>query len=429
MKSVLKRILTAILTKEATWLLKKYNPKIIVVTGSVGKTSTKDAIYAVLVKAFKIRKSEKSFNSDIGIPLTILGCQNAWSNPLGWLQNLWQGLRLLLVKSDYPEWLVLEVGADRPGDIERVSHWLKPDVTVLTKFAKTPVHIEFFKNRHEVIREKGFMVEALKRDGVLVLNSDDEDAFGFKQKTTSKVLTYGLLPEAEVKASYIEDYYENEKLKGLQFKVDYGGSCVPIIIKDVVGNQAVYAALGAVTVGLSLDLNLIQIAEGLSDYLSPRGRMKLISGLKQTILIDDTYNSSPVALHSALETLAKVKTSGRRFAILGDMLELGKHSVTEHKEVGVVAARCCDYLITVGLRSRNLAEAALENGLSEKNVLQFESAIEAGKYVQNMIQENDVILVKGSQSMRMEKVVAEIMAEPEKAIDLLVRQEEEWQKK
>jgi len=429
MKSLLKKFITSILIQEAIWLLKKYNPKIIVVTGSVGKTSTKDAIYAVLVKSVKVRKSEKSFNSDIGIPLTILGCQNAWSDPLAWLQNIWRGFQPLIKKVSYPDWLVLEVGADRPGDIEKISRWLKPDVTVLTKFAKTPVHIEFFKNRQEVIKEKGFMVESLKREGVLVLNSDDEDAFSFKQKTNSKVLAYGLLPEAEIKASYIEDYYDQGKLRGLQFKVDNGGNCVPVIIRDVVGNQAVYSALGAITVGLALNLNLIQIAEGLSDYVSPRGRMKLISGIKNSTIIDDTYNSSPVALQSALETLAKVKTTGRHFAVLGDMLELGKHSVTEHKEAGVLAAKSCDYLITVGIRSRNLAESALDNGLSENNVLQFDSALEAGKYLQNMIQENDVILVKGSQSMRMEKVVLEIMAVPQMASELLVRQEEEWRKK
>ena len=155
--------------------------------------------------------------------------------------------------------------------------------------------------------------------------------------------------------------------------------------------------------------------------------MNLIKGIKRSIIIDDTYNSSPVALHSALETLKDLRTKYRKIAILGDMMELGRHTAEEHKKAGEVVATACDLLVTVGLRSRGIAESAIDTGLDEDSVLQFDTSLEAGEYIKNIIKEGDIILVKGSQGSRMEKVVKEIMAEPERAGELLVRQGKEWE--
>lgn len=432
MKKILKIIISSTLQLEARLILKKYNPKIVAVTGNVGKTSTKDAIYSVMCQSFYVRKSDKSFNSDIGIPLTILGCNNAWSNPIKWLSNIFYGLNLIFFKKKYPEWLVLEVGADRPGDIRKITSWLKPDIVVVTKFAKIPVHIEYFKSREELIAEKGNLVEALKHDGTLVLNSDDSDVFAFRNKFSNKVVTYGLLEGAEIKATNYTVYYseENQLPFGIYFKVEYQGNCLPVKIIGTLGLNNIYASLAAITVGLSLGLNLVEVTESLQKYISPRGRMNLIKGIKNSVIIDDTYNSSPVALTSALNTLKDLKIKdSRKIAVLGDMMELGKHTVEAHREIGVLVAKTCDFLITVGLRSRELAESAIDSGLSENCVLQFDNSMEAGKYFQNIINSNDIILVKGSQSTRMEKVVEEIMAEPEKAADLLVRQDDEWKRR
>jgi UDP-N-acetylmuramoyl-tripeptide--D-alanyl-D-alanine ligase len=428
MKNLLKKIIAKILELEAKAVLKKYQPKIIAVTGSVGKTSTKDAIYSVISKSLYTRKSEKSFNSDIGVPLTILGCSNAWANPIKWLQNIWLGLELIFSKKSYPECLVLEVGADRPGDIRKISGWLKPDVVVVTKFSAVPVHIEYFKNKDEVVAEKGHLVQALKHDGILILNSDDTDVFSFKNKTSNKILTYGLLGDAEIRATNYSIYY-NEKTNepfGVYFKVEYAGNTLPVRIIGTLGTNNIYSALGALAVGIGLNLNLVEATESLSAFVPPKGRMNIIKGLKKSTIIDDTYNSSPVAAQSALETLRDLKTKKRKIAILGDMMELGKHSATAHKEIGVLAATACDLLVTVGLRSRALAESAIDTGLDEDSVLQFDDSAEAGKYLKEIIKEGDVILVKGSQSTRMEKIVKELMAEPERAVDLLVRQEKEW---
>ena len=428
MKNIFKKIIAKILEIEAATIIKKYQPKIIAVTGSVGKTSTKDAIYSVISKSFHVRKSEKSFNSDIGVPLTVLGCNNAWNNPIKWLQNIYQGLALIVFKRSYPEWLVLEVGADRPGDIKQITRWLKPDVVVVTKFSKVPVHIEYFKDKNAVVLEKGFLVSALKHDGTLILNSDDEDVFAFKNKTTNKIITYGLEGNTEVRATNYSIYSNEETGEplGVCFKVEYVGNCLPVKLAGTLGSNNIYSSLAALAVGISLGLNLVEATENLSNHIAPRGRMTLINGIKNSLIIDDTYNSSPVALTSALETLKTLKIKKKKIAMLGDMMELGKHTAEAHKEAGVLAATACDILVTVGLRSRALAESAIDAGLDEDSVLQFDSSEEAGLYIKNIIGEGDIILVKGSQSTRMEKIVKEIMAEPEQASELLVRQDEEW---
>jgi UDP-N-acetylmuramoyl-tripeptide--D-alanyl-D-alanine ligase len=342
--------------------------------------------------------------------------------------NLWQGLLLIVIRKPYPEWLVLEVGADRPGDIKKITNWLKPDMVVVTKFATVPVHIEYFKSKEEVVAEKGHLVDALKHDGILVLNSDDADVFAFKNKTTNKIITYGMMGDAEIRATNYSIYYKEETNEpfGVHFKVEYGSNCLPVKIIGTLGTNNIYSSLAALTVGISLGLNLVEAVENLSRHVTPRGRMSLIKGLKRSTIIDDTYNSSPVALTSALETLRDLKTKNRKIAVLGDMMELGKHTSDEHKKAGVLASTACDTLVTVGLRARAIAESAIDSGLDEDSVLQFDDSLEAGKYIKNIIKEGDIILVKGSQSMRMEKVVKEIMFESERAAELLVRQEEEW---
>lgn len=430
MKTHLKKIISIIIQFEAKLILNKYNPKIIAVTGSVGKTSTKDAIFSVMSTSYYVRKSEKSFNSDIGIPLTILGCQNAWANPIMWISNIWHGAMLVIFKYSYPEWLVLEVGADRPGDIRKITKWLKPDVVVLTKFAKTPVHIEYFRNRDDIVREKRYLVEALKHNGILIVNGDDEDSMKMKELSKNDSLVYGTDKVSDLVASNIEIHYsESGKPDGMVFRVDYKNDSVPVVIKGSLGTQNIYSSLGALAVGLSQKINLAKAGEALFVHDTPKGRMKIISGMNDTTIIDDTYNSSPVALAAALNTLKDIKTNGRKIAVLGDMMELGKHSADEHYKAGEFLANFCDILATVGIRSRRIAEGALDKEMSEKNIFQFDDSVEAGKMLKELLKKDDVILLKGSQSVRMEKAVFEIMAEPEKSGEFLVRQEEEWKRR
>ncbi len=211
--------------------------------------------------------------------------------------------------------------------------------------------------------------------------------------------------------------------------VSYNGLSVPLEVLGSVGKHAFAPSLAAVAVAMALGGSLEEATESLRAYVTPPGRMRLIRGIKNTALIDDTYNSSPAAVEAALETLSHIHANGRRIAVLGDMLELGRHSVTEHKKMGAVAAQSADLLVTIGFRAVGMAQGALDAGMPEKNILQYEDSLVAGKELKNIVDNGDVVLLKGSQSIRVERVVEELMFEPERASQLLVRQEKEWKKR
>ena len=423
MKKIFKKVIVWILMLEAKAVLLKYKPKVVAVTGSVGKTTTKDTIYTVLSSAFFVRKSEKSFNSEIGVPLSILGVQNGGNNPVIWLKNIFEGLLLIFSKNHYPMWLVLEVGADKPGDIEYIAKWLQPDIAVVTRFAEIPAHVEYFKSPKAVIEEKKKLVEYMKKDGFLILNFDDKDVLSIKEEYNRKTVTYGMEEGADIIGSNNNFLYENGKIIGITFKANQNGTSIPVNIKGSLGVQHIYPALAAFAVGFSQDLNLVTMSQALSlDHKSQPGRMKLIEGIKNSTIIDDSYNSSPLAVQWALKTLKEIETDGRKIAVLGDMMELGKYTTEAHKEVGNLVAEVCDVLVAVGVRSESIAEGAIEKGMDEKNILRFKDSREAGKYLKSFVKENDIFLVKGSRwAMRMERVVEEIMEEPERADELLVR--------
>ena len=201
MKETFKKLISQILKIESKLILWKYKPKIIAVTGSFGKTSTKDAVYAVISKISYVRKSEKSYNSEIGLPLTILGCPNGWSNPYIWLKNVLKGLWLFIWPHKYPKWLVLEVGIGKPDDMHKTASWLKTDAVIITAIGETPVHIEFFDSRKHLIEEKSELIKTLKKDGILVLNADDSAVLAMKTKTKNRIITYGFNEEADIRGS------------------------------------------------------------------------------------------------------------------------------------------------------------------------------------------------------------------------------------
>lgn len=427
MNALFKKIIVAILTLEARAVLARHKPKVVAVTGSVGKTTAKDAIFAALAAGgLYARKSEKSFNSEIGVPLTILGCENAWHNPLLWLWNIVRGLGVIMSRS-YPAWLVVEVGADRPGDIRRTASWLRPDIAVLTAVPEIPVHVEYFDSPAAVVREKRSLVDHLKPGGTLIFNGDDT-VMRESLRGIGGAVMYGFGTDNSFVATHYEVAYEDGMPSGVRFRVGHSGSSVPVSVAGALGNPRVYAALAALAVAEAAGLDIVSAAAGFSQWAPPPGRLRVLKGIKGSVIIDDTYNSSPAAALAALEALESVRTGGRHIAVLGDMLELGRFSSGAHRSVGERAAKAADMLVTVGFRSRLSAEAARDAGLRDEQVRQYEQgeSQRAGKELEAELRAGDVVLVKGSQSMRMERTVEEIMAEPEKAGEFLVRQEGEW---
>ncbi len=430
MRTVVREILIKVLQAESKLVLLKYKPKIIAITGSVGKTSTKDAIYAVLSQISYVRKSEKSYNSELGLPLTVLGVPNGWNNPRIWLTDIAKGLWLILAPHKYPRWLILEVGVGKPGDMERTASWLKTDVVVITAIGETPAHIEFFSSRKHLIEEKSGLIKTLKKDGILVLNKDDEAVISMSAKTKNLIFTYGLNPEANVVGSGDSISYNIDGVpQGIVFRVDAEGNSLPVVIDGVFGKNHMFAAMATLAVSLGLKFNMLEAINALKNYEVPPGRMRLLAGINDTLIIDDTYNSSPFACESALKTLSEVKnhnSAGRKIAILGDMLQLGKHTVEAHKHVGLVAKEYADVLVVVGQRAQGIKEGAIEKGMNEKNIFEFLDANQAGEFIKTFVAPGDVILVKGSQGMRMERVVGEILLDQANKSDLIVRQDKEW---
>jgi UDP-N-acetylmuramoyl-tripeptide--D-alanyl-D-alanine ligase len=427
MRTVLKDLVVRILTAEARFLLSRHQPTVIAVTGSVGKTSMKDAIFAVVKNRASARKSEKSFNSEIGIPLTILGLPNAWNSPLGWVKNIIDGAFTAVFSRQYPKVLVIEAGVDRPGDMMRLTAWLRPQVVVITRLPDVPVHVEYFASPEAVCAEKLILADALRTDGVFIYNHDDVRLQEYAKTVRQQAIGYGRDLPTQVTASNDATYYHNQRPAGFSCTVSHVGESATVKVPGVIGAHHAYTVAGAIAVALSQGMSLAEAAAACAEYVPPPGRMRIHAGIKGTTIIDDTYNSSPTAAEAALSALREVAHAKRKIAVLGDMLELGRFSPREHERIGELVPSAADMLVTIGIRSQKTAEGALEHGLSEKYVLQYEESVKAGKELQGLIAPGDVILVKGSQGIRAERVVEELMAEPERAHELLVRQDDAWQ--
>lgn len=421
----MRKIVQKILKILAKLVLDKYKPEVIAITGSVGKTSAREVIYAVLKSKFSVRQSAKNYNNEIGVPLSILGCAASGKSFLGWLKIFCRGLNLLFkTDKNYPRILVLEMAADKIGDIKYLASFVPRKVGVITSVEK--VHLEHFESLEKIAAEKQCLIEGLKNNAWAALNADNDLVYKMAKNTKAEILFFGFSEKAQVRAAEI-NISEKEGLKGISFKLLYDGKVIPVFLPQTLGKQQVYAALAAVCLGIIYGMNLVEITEALKEFKSPSGRMNLISAVKNALIIDDTYNASPVSMIAALETLESISAvKGRKIAILGDMLELGSYTEEGHKEVGGKAAQVVNLLITVGEKARDIGRGAAKAGLSSDLIFTFTDLAAAGKFAQDRIKEGDLILIKGSQGARMEKITKELMAEPLRAKELLVRQEDRW---
>lgn len=429
---MLRKILQFILKILARLVLWKYKPIIVAVTGSVGKTLTKEAIYTVLKNHFdegQIRRNERNYNNEIGVPLTIFGLETGGKNIAAWFLRFIKVFLMLVFREKYPKILVVEMGADRPGDIEYLTKFIKAKVGVITAIGDIPVHVEFFENPQALALEKKKLIDSLKPDAVAVLNRDDEMVKVMGENIRAKVLTYGFGKGADVCATNYEvkpTDLEKERIFGaVTFKLNYKGSIAPIKLANVSGKHQIYPALAAAAVGIIFNLNLVDISEGLRGYKSLPGRMKLLKGIKNSLIIDDSYNAAPLSTLAALETLKDFSVQqekGRIIAVLGDMLEIGKYAPEAHERIGRKAAEVVDLLFTVGERAKFVAKGAREKGMAGEKISEFHTSDETKRPLQEIIEQGDIILIKGSRAMKMEKIIKEIMAEPQKAKTLLVQE-------
>ena len=402
-----KKVLMSVLRFLARWAIRKYQPGIIGITGSVGKTSTKEAVLAVLRQIRKVRASSGNFNNEFGLPLTILG---GWTKAGGiffWPKVIAVSLFRLLIGTSYPEVLILEYGADRPGDLKYLLDIARPQIGIVTAIGDIPVHVEFYAGPDAVAREKSHLVESLPAQGFAILNFDDDTVYDMRERTRAHVMTFGFGERAEIRTTNFENRMENGEPAGIAFKLEYGGSFVPVRLDGTFGRVQAYAAAAAAAVGLAFGMNLVKISEALSYYQVPPRRGKILQGIKETRIFDDSYNASPLSMHAAIDTIKEFKAK-RKVAVFGDMLEIGKYAIEAHEEVGRLAAKVFDIIFTVGPRARFIADTANKAGIAKKNIFTFDTADEAKMTVQDVIAKGDLILVKGSRAMGLEKIVEEI---------------------
>lgn len=441
MKKIIKKILIKLLILIAKAILWQHKPYIIAVTGNLGKTTTKDSIVAALSNR-PVRGSAKSLNTDIGIPLTIIGANNPWSHVGKWILVIGKGIITFFAR-EYPEYLVLEVGADAPDDILSITKWLHPQIVVLTQFADVPVHIENFNNdRDLLIREKEYL--AMAAEEMLIYNGDDIDC----QNIAKRV---GMADDKVHRVSFgrgihntlmLRDVGNSYDLHSVVGTVEYDHRLYKVKLEDTLGTAAVLATMPAILAAIYINgyeceyeydddlLNVIgDTIKMLNKTVRQPGRMRPLYGIKNTLIIDDTYNSSPKAVENGLETLRDISSKYRRIIVLGDMKELGDQSESEHYRIGRLIPTSGNVLVTLGHEAKHIASGARDAGMRDGWVLECDTIDDVISELINIILPGDIIYIKGSQSMRMEKVVQVMLSNEHDPSKALTRQDKEWHRK
>ncbi|NMB92290.1 MAG: hypothetical protein GYA31_01540 [Parcubacteria group bacterium] len=387
MKRKILKYLLWVLAKLTLW---RYRPLIIAVAGSTGKSSTKEAIYYALKNDFKVARSISNLNTEIGLPLTIINGYDAKNNIFLWLVNIIKTLFLVIFKNkNYPQIWVLEMSEDQPGLITYLSKLCHPQIGVLSWISETPVHVEFYPNKESLQEEIQQLIVLLPSSGTAVLNYDNPLCLSSREQTKARVITYGFDNNSTVKISdYSLILNENLSQTGMKLRFEYQGSYVPFKINGVFGKAQAYALASGVAVGLALNLNLVHLVESLSEYKLLKARTHLIKGIKNTWILEDSYNSNPDALRASLDLYQdlvsglkeeKIYPVKRRILVLGDMRELGKYSEGAHRLMAPLIKENADILITVGPKMKMVVSECLKLGFPQENIYSFESSKEAGQ--------------------------------------------------
>lgn len=405
------------------WLVKLYikrhDIRLIVVVGSVGKTSTKTAIATLLSQKYKVRAHSGNHNTHFSVPLAITGVaypENIRS-PFAWLRVTISMALKAYGKRDI-QVVVQELGSDRPGDIPHFMKYLTPDIAIIT--AVSPEHMETFKTLDEVAKEE---LSVARKSRLTLINRDDVSEDYAAYAVTSSINTYGTSGVAEYHY-IIENAVAGEGFNGTLVTPEYGELKATL---HLVGEHSIRAAVAAAAVAAKLGLSAQQVTEGIQNLRPVHGRMQMLRGVKDSILLDDTYNSSPLAVAAALQTLYNFQAP-QRIAILGSMNELGETSDEAHIQVG----KLCDpsmlaWVITVGDEAaKHLATAAKSRGCQVKS---FKSPYDAGAFAHKVLEPGAVILAKGSQNGVFTEEALKVLLHSTSDEEKLVRQSKDWMKK
>jgi UDP-N-acetylmuramoyl-tripeptide--D-alanyl-D-alanine ligase len=359
----------------------EFHGPVVAITGSNGKTTTKEMCAAILAVSAPCHRTPGNLNNQYGLPLTLLG------------------------RSEADRALVVELGMNHSGEITQLVEIAKPTVGVITNVGTA--HIEFLGSREEIAREKGDLVALLPADGTAVLNADDPLVLAQRNRTSARVISFGTAIDADVRGGDIE-WIDGQGYR-LELETPEGSGTVEV---QGLGPTTFINALAAAAAALAAGASVADITKGLANYQGIKGRLERRELSGGIALVDDTYNANPQSMEAALRLLAELKGAHRAVAIVGDMGELGNTAEAAHREVGRLSASLgIDFLIALGARAQTIATGALDSGLDPAHVFVARDHTGASERACEILQERDTVLVKGSRSMRMERVVEAIASE------------------
>lgn len=370
---VVEDAISALQTSAKAWRA-RFPVEVIGITGSVGKTSTKELTHAVLSCRYRTFKSPGNRNSVLGLPLALFDLQ------------------------DSDEKAVLEMGMYTTGEIATLCEMTSPKVGVVTLVGA--VHLERAGSMENIVAAKQELVEALPADGVAILNKDDAWVMSMADHTKARIFTYGLDETADLWA----DNIRSMGLEGVRFTLHHQNEAMVVQV-PLLGRHSVHTSLRAAAVGLVEGLTWDEIMRGLRNT-AVQLRLVTVPGPKNSLIIDDTYNASPDSVLAALNLMDDL--DGRSVAVLGDMLELGYLEEMAHRQVGRRVAEVANLLVTVGQRARWIGEEAIASGLPQDKVVMVADAETAAAALEELIEQNDTVLVKGSLGMRMDQIITAI---------------------
>jgi len=366
------------LGKIAAYYRQKFQIPVVAVTGSVGKTSTKEMIYSVLSQKFNVLKTKANYNNEIGLPMTLLELNSKH------------------------EAAVVEMGMRGLGEISYLTNIAKPTTAVITNIGMS--HIERLGSQENILKAKLEILEGLQEGGLVVLNGDDELLSGLKGKLNQRVKYFGLGEDVDYRAFNVK----SEGEEGTSFECKIGKEVYKARVRAP-GIHNVYNALCAIAVGVEYGISAEAILRGICEFVPEQMRLNIIN-TKILKIINDVYNANPQSMEAALNVLCDIAGNQRKIAVLGDMLELGDWSQDAHLQIGKYAAsKGVDKIITVGEKSLAIAKGAAEKGFSPSDIFSFGNNADAVSFLLNFVRKDDVILVKGSRGMKMEEIVNALM--------------------